>query len=381
MKPTGKYVTTSVAGESVKAFVPNNVPPNLSKKELSGLEHQLQEAELGLTKLQIAGQMIPSIDWFIYALIRKEALLSSEIEGTQATLIDIFSYEHLNQPGDSAVDDIEEVANYVNAINYAFNELENPQGLPLSIRLLNQCHLRLMQGARGANKQPGEIRTSQNWIGGSRPGTATFVPPPPLNVQSLLGELEAWWHKDDALPPLLRIAASHMQFETIHPYLDGNGRIGRMLITLLLAHWDLLDNPLLYLSHYLKQNQAEYYSRLGAVRLEGDWLGWFEFFLSGVTLVASDAADTASALHRQVNKDRKTLHASSKATVSAIQLFEKLPESPIISMPLVVKLLDITKPTATKAIVVLKNCHIIEEVGENRRDRRYKYTKYMEILQ
>lgn len=380
MKPTGKYVTTSVAGESVKAFIPNNLPPKLSKKELAGLGRHLQEAELVLSTLQIAGQMIPSIDWFIYAFIRKEALLSSEIEGTQATLTDIFSYERLNQPGDSAVDDVEEVANYVNAINYAFKELGNPRELSLSIRLLNECHLRLMQGVRGANKQPGEIRTSQNWIGGSRPGTATYVPPPPLNVQSLLGELEAWWHKEDALPPLLRIAASHVQFETIHPYLDGNGRIGRMLITLLLAHWDLLDNPLLYLSHYLQQNQAEYYSRLGAVRLEGDWLGWFEFFLSGVTSVASDAADTASALHKQVNTDRKILHASSKATVSAIQLFEKLPENPVISMPRVVKLLDITKPTAIKAIGVLRDSRIIEEVGENRRDKRYKYSGYMDLL-
>ena len=177
MKPTGKYVTTSVAGENVKAFVPNSLPPKISKKELSGLEHQLQEAELALTKLQIAGQMIPSIDWFIYAFIRKEALLSSEIEGTQATLTDIFSYEHLNQSGDSAIEDIEEVANYVNAINYAFKELEKPRGLPLSIRLLNQCHLRLMQGVRGANKQPGEIRTSQNWIGGSRPPAQCPVAP------------------------------------------------------------------------------------------------------------------------------------------------------------------------------------------------------------
>jgi len=172
-----------------------------------------------------------------------------------------------------------------------------------------------------------------------------------------------------------------VQFETIHPYLDGNGRIGRMLITLLLAQWDLLDNPLLYLSHYLKQNQTEYYSRLGAVRLEGNWSGWFEFFLNGVSSVASDAADTASALHQQVNKDRKMLHASSKATVSAIQLFEKLPENPIISMPLVVRLLDVTKPTAIKAIGVLENCHIIEEVGKSRRDKRYRYTKYMETLQ
>lgn len=381
MKRTGKYVTTSAAGERASAFVPNKLPPRLSGKELAGLGRQLREAELALSRLQIAGQMIPSIDWFIYAFIRKEALLSSEIEGTQATLTDVFTYEHLNQPGDSAIDDVEEVANYVNAITYAFDELKNPRGLPLSIRLLNQCHLRLMQGVRGANKQPGEIRTSQNWIGGSRPELATFVPPPPVNVQPLLGELETWWHREDALPPLLRTAASHLQFETIHPYLDGNGRIGRMLITLLLAHWGLLTAPLLYLSHYLRQNQAEYYSRLGAVRLEGDWAGWFGFFLSGVSTVASGAADTASALHQQVDQDRKTLHASSKATVSAIQLFEKLPENPVISMPRVVKLLGITKPTATKAIGVLKDCRIIGEIGENRRDRRYKYSGYIDRLE
>ncbi len=381
MKSTGKYVTSSVAGESVKAFVPYNLPPRLSKKDLVGLECQLREAELALSKLQIAGQMIPSLDWFIYAFVRKEALLSSEIEGTQATLTDIFSYEHLNQPGDSDVADIEEVANYVNAINYAFKELDTSRGLPLSIRLLNQCHLRLMQGVRGSNKQPGELRTSQNWIGGSRPETATFVPPPPLNIQQLLGDMEDWWHKEDSLPLLLRIAASHVQFETIHPYLDGNGRIGRMLITLLLEHWNLLDSPLLYLSHYFKQNQAEYYSRLESVRVEGDWMGWFEFFLNGVSTVASDATETASGLHSQVNKDRKILHVSQKVTISAIQLFEKLPGNPVISMPSVVKLLDITKPTATKAIGVLKDCRIIEEVGENRKNRRYKYSCYMEILQ
>ncbi len=380
MKATGKYLSTSVAGESVNAFVPDDLPPKLSKKEIAALQPELREAEIALSKLQIAGQMIPSLDWFIYAFIRKEALLSSEIEGTQATLTDIFSYENLNQPGDTTVEDVEEVANYVRAINYAFEELGKPKGLPLSIRLLNQCHLRLMQGVRGADRQPGEIRTSQNWIGGSRPGTATFVPPPPQIVQQLLGELEAWLHKDDTLSPLLRVGASHVQFETIHPYLDGNGRIGRMLITLLLAHWDLLSSPLLYLSHYFKQNQIDYYARLESVRLKGDWLGWFLFFHKGVSTVAADATETAGALHKQVSDDRKKLHAAPGVTVSSIQLFEQLPENPVISMPSVVKLLDTTKPTATKAINVLLQCEIIEEVGKSRRDRRYRYRGYLEIL-
>ena len=380
MKATGKYVTTSVTGENVKAFVPDNLPPKLSKKEIAALQPELREAEVALSKLQIAGQMIPSLDWFIYAFIRKEALQSSEIEGTQATLTDVFSYENLNQPGDTTVDDVEEIANYVHAANYAFKELEKLRGLPLSIRLLNQCHLRLMQSVRGGNKQPGEIRTSQNWIGGSRPGNAMFVPPPPGSVTDLLGEMEAWWHKDDTLPPLLRVAASHVQFETIHPYLDGNGRIGRMLIALLLAHWGLLSSPLLYLSHYFKEHQAEYYQRLGGVRVQGDWIGWFRFFLVGVSTVATDAAETAGALHKQVSEDRKKLHANSKATVSAMQLFEQLPENPVISMPRVVEILDTTKPTATKAINVLLQCEIIEEVGKSRRDRRYRYRRYLELL-
>lgn len=380
MKATGKYVSTNVAGESVNAFVPDDLPPKLSKKEIAALQPELKEAEVALSKLQIAGQMIPSLDWFIYAFIRKEALLSSEIEGTQATLTDVFSYENLDQPGDTTVEDVEEVANYVRAINYAFEELEKPKGLPLSIRLFNQCHVRLMQGARGENKQPGEIRKSQNWIGGSRPGTATFVPPPPQKVQQLLGELEAWLHKDDTLPPLLRVGASHVQFETIHPYLDGNGRIGRMMITLLLAHWDLLSTPLLYLSHYFKQNQTEYYARLEGVRRNGDWVGWFTFFLKGVSTVAADATETAGALHKQVSDDRKKLHVTPGVTVSSIQLFEQLPENPVISMPSVVKLLDTTKPTATKAINVLLQRKIIEEVGKSRRDRRYRYRGYLEIL-
>ncbi len=266
---TGRYVSTTVAGETVDAFVPDPLPPRLTDEDLATLEIPLRAAEAALERLRTAGEMIPSLDWFIYSFVRKEALLSSEIEGTQATLTDVLSYEQTGQSGDSAIADVEEVTNYVRAATYAFKELQSAKGLPVSTRLLNECHRRLMQGVRGENKQPGEIRRSQVWIGGSRPGNAAFVPPPVEQLHDLLGALEQYIHGDDNLPPLLRTAAAHVQFETIHPYLDGNGRIGRLLIALLLAHWGELKSPLLYLSVYLKQNQAQYYDQLGRVREQG----------------------------------------------------------------------------------------------------------------
>ena len=238
-----------------------------------------------------------------------------------------------------------------------------------------------MQGVRGENKQPGEIRRSQVWIGGTRPGNAVFVPPPNEKVRDLLGDLEKYMHGDDSLPPILRTAAAHAQFETIHPYLDGNGRVGRMLITLLFAHWGLLASPLLYLSVYLKAQQSLYYDHLGRVRTHGDWVGWFSFFLKGVKEIADDAATTASKLYQRVNTDRKKILASEAVTVTAIQLFELLPEHPVISMPLVTKLLATTKPTAGKAIEFLQSMDILSEIGERKRDRLYSYSNYLEVLE
>ncbi len=378
---TGRYVTTTVAGESVQAFVPDALPPELPEGALDELRAPLQAAEAALAKLSLAGEMIPSLDWFIYAFVRKEALLSSEIEGTQATLVDVFSFEHAEQAGSSSVDDLEEVVNYVAAMNYALEQLHSKRGLPLSIRLLNRCHRRLMQGIRGAHKQPGRIRRSQNWIGGTRPGNAAFVPPPPQQVNDLLGDLERYIHSDDDLPPLLRIAAAHVQLETIHPYLDGNGRVGRMLIALLLEHWQLLASPLLYLSVYLKDRQADYYRHLERIRNEGSWQAWFDFFLAGVQAVATDATDRARLLHRQVSDDRRTLLASQGVTVSAMQLFENLPNHPVVTMPGVTRLLDVTKPTDGKAIDVLMDAGILFELGERRRDRLYSYRPYLDLLQ
>jgi Fic family protein len=379
-RATGHYITTTAAGESARAFVPDALPPRLSTKDAAELNEPLRAADTALAKLNFAGDMIPSIDWFIYAFLRKEALLSSEIEGTQATLVDMFSFEHAAQAGGSALDDLEEIAHYVAAMNYALGELRAKRGLPLSVRLLNECHLRLLKGSRGAHKQPGELRRSQNWIGGTRPGNAAFVPPPPEKVPELLVDLERYIHGDDTLPPLLRIAAIHAQFETIHPYLDGNGRVGRMLIALLLEQWQLLSSPLLYMSAYLKKHQASYYRHLQKVRTEGDWLGWFKFFLAGAESVAHDAAERARRLHRQVTEDRRKLLASDGVTVSAIQLFETLPKHPVVSMPLVTRLLHTTKPTAGKAIDVLRGADILKELGERKRDRLYSYQPYVALL-
>jgi Fic family protein len=379
-RSTGRYLTTTVAGESVQAFVPDPLPPRLGARQLAALTEPLRQAEGALGRLDLAGEMIPSLDWFIYAFVRKEALLSSEIEGTQATLVDVLAWEQAEQHGASNLDDIEEVTNYVAAVNHAFREIHSPKGPPISVRLLNACHRILMQGVRGASRQPGELRRSQNWIGGSRPGNAVFVPPPPEQVGDLLSDLERYIHDDDDLAPLLRIALVHVQFETIHPYLDGNGRLGRMLIALLLDHWKLLKSPLLYLSLYLKQNQAAYYRRLEAIRSEGDWVGWLRFFLDGVAEIADDATRTARALYARISQDRKHLLETAGATVTAIQLFELLPEHPIVTMPSVTRLLSISKPTAGKAIDVLLKAGILAEVGERKRDRLYRYGGYLDLL-
>lgn len=378
--PTGRYVTASVAGESFDAFVPEPLPPRLAATELATLDEPLRTAGSALARLDLAGEMIPSLGWFIYAFVRKEALLSSEIEGTQATLVDVLAWEETDQAGDSDIANVEEVTNYVAAINHAFDNIHSPRGAPISVRLLNVCHRILMQGVRGANKQPGELRRSQNWVGGSRPGNAVFVPPPPERVAELLGSLERYIHSDDKLAPLLRVGLIHVQFETIHPYLDGNGRLGRMLIALLLDHFGLLKSPLLYLSLYLKRNQAAYYRWLSAIRTEGDWIGWLKFFLDGVAEIADDATHRARTLYARVSDDRRALLETPGTTVTAIQLFELLPRHPVISMPLVTRLLSITKPTAGKAIEVLTRAGILAEVGARKRDRLYRYDNYLQLL-
>ena len=256
-------------GEQVRAFVPDPLPPANPPLALRGPAGELHAGALAaLSRLAVAGTMVPSTDWFLYGFVRKEAVVTSQIEGTQATLPDVVTFEATDRA--ERFEDVQEVCNYVDALTYARAQLTDPNGLPLSIRLLRDTHRILMSGVRGADKQPGEVRRSQNWIGGRRPGTARFVPPPPEDVPAALAALERWWHAESDLPPLVRAGLAHVQFETIHPFLDGNGRIGRLLIALLIEHWGLLDQPLLYLSVAFRRAQAEYYARLAAVRSDGD---------------------------------------------------------------------------------------------------------------
>lgn len=380
MRTTGRTLKRTVGGEEIATFVPYplspNNPPLIVHGELAAL---LSRAEQALARLEVASEMVPSLDWFIYAFVRKEAVISSQIEGTQATLIDLLEFE-AGQAGRVGVEDVNEVCNYLDAIKHARTQIKSARELPLSMRLLNEAHRRLMRGVRGANKQPGEIRRSQNWIGGTRPGNAVFVPAPSEELPALLAELEKYLHTLNGLPPLVRIGLAHAQFETIHPYLDGNGRIGRLLITLLLEHWKLLSTPLLYLSLFFKRHRAEYYRLLGEVRRSGDWEAWMEFFLEGVATIAKEAVTAARDVFALISEDRRRLIAARGASVMAVRLMDRLPTHPVVTIPAVVKLLKTTKPTAGKAVQLLESLGVLAETTGKRRDRAYAYTGYLEQL-
>jgi Fic family protein len=380
MRVTGRNLVRDIGGEEVATFVPNPLPPRDPSLEVDSKRGALlARAQHALARLEVAGEMVPSLDWFIYAFVRKEAVVSSQIEGTQATLIDLLEYE-AEADDRQPVEHVREVCNYLDALKYARGQLASPKGLPLSMRLLHEAHRRLMRGVRGQNKQPGEIRRSQNWIGGTRPGNAAFVPPPPEEVPALLGDLEKYLHAEDSLPPLVRIGLAHVQFETIHPYLDGNGRIGRLLITLLMHHWKLLKAPLLYLSLFFKRHRAEYYRLLGDVRKSGGWEPWTDFFLEGVATIADEAVDTARDVFALVSDDRQRVLAASGASVIAVRLLEQLPVHPVVTIPGIVKLLQTTKPTAGNAVQLLESIGVLVETSGKRRDRTFAYKRYLESL-
>lgn len=378
-RPTGSFAVTRYDTEEVRSFVPLPLPPRdpplVIDPETGRL---LAEAQAALGQLSVASNMVAAPSWFIYAFVRKEAVVSSQIEGTQATLMDVLAYEATQQA--DAVDDVAEICNYLDALAFARRQLHDPAGLPLSLRLIREMHGRLMQGVRGADKQPGEFRQSQNWIGGTRPGNARFVPPPVAHLAECLGALERYLHQDGALPALVRAGLVHVQFETIHPFLDGNGRVGRLLVTLLLEHWGLLSSPLLYLSLYLKRHRDEYYARLSAVRSDGDWEGWTRFFLEGVRTIAIEATQSATALFGRITADRRRLLSAEGASLSAVQLFERLPEKPLLTVAQAVQLLDTTKPTAAKAIASLEAAGILSERTGQRRDRVFGYGAYLDLL-
>lgn len=378
-RSTGTTITTTTLGEKVDAFVPHPLPPTEPPLLPEGYASQNRAAEFALARLNGVSGLVPSVDWLLYSAVRKEALLTSQIEGTQATLTDLFD----NEAGLDVdnTDDVEEVTNYLRAFRMVRDNLHDTNGLPVSTRLMCDAHRLLLDGARGTNKQPGELRRSQNWIGGSRPGNALFVPPPPDQVTDLLSDLERFIHNDTmVLPPLVKIALIHVQFETIHPFLDGNGRIGRLLISALLEHWKLLQAPLLYLSGYLKRHQAQYYRLLSGVRVEGNWEAWIAFFLDGVVEAAAEAERNIVDIATLVANDRRRLLVSPKGGSIAYRLFESLPMMPRFTVEQVRKNLDTTFPTANSAVKALTDLGIVTEMTGQRKNRCFGYQAYIELL-
>ena len=378
-RDTGTYVISTTLGEPVRAFVPHPLPPARPALAPDLYADLNRQAELALARLAGVSGLVPSVDWLLYSAIRKEALLTSQIEGTQATLTDLFNEEAGFRV--SNIDDVEEVTNYLRAFRWVQEQLRDPKGLAISARLLCEAHRLLLNGARGAGKQPGELRRSQNWIGGTRPGNAAFVPPPPEHVPALLADMERFIHDDGTvLPPMVRVALIHAQFETIHPFLDGNGRIGRLLIAALFEHWGLLAEPLMYLSGYLKQHQAEYYRRLSNIRTEGNWESWVTFFLEGVAVAAGDAERNIIEVASLVAADRKRLLQSPKAGPASYRLFEMLPMMPRFTIERVRQQLDTSFPTATAAVKVLEDLGIVAEMTGQKKNRSYSYQAYVELL-
>jgi len=378
-RTTGIYAISTTLGESVRAFVPYALPPVDPALSSSVFADHNRQAELALARLSGVSGLVPSVDWLLYSAIRKEALLTSQIEGTQATLTDLFDEEAGFKV--SNTDDVEEVTNYLRAFRGVQAQLRDPKGLPISVRLLCDAHRLLLDGARGAGKQPGELRRSQNWIGGTRPGNALFVPPPPERVAELLADMERFIHDAATdLPPLVKVALIHAQFETIHPFLDGNGRIGRLLITALFEYWGVLSEPLLYVSAYLKQHQAEYYRRLSAIRTDGDWESWVTFFLEGVASAAGEAEKTIIEVASLLASDRKRLLQSLKSGPTSYRLFEMLPVMPRFTIEHVRQQLGTSFPTATAAVKVLVDLGIAVEMTGQKKNRSYSYQAYIELL-
>ncbi len=373
---TGHYAPSTAGGETVQAFVPHHLPP-VPALELTGTrQRMLEQATLAVGRLDSVSALLPDPQLFLYAYVRREAVLSSQIEGTQSSLNDLLLFELDEAPG-VPFDDVQEVSNYVAALEHGMARLR--EGFPLCNRLLREMHARLMAEGRGSDKMPGEFRRSQNWIGGTRPGNAAFVPPPPQEVEACMAALEGFLHAEsDSLPTLLRAALAHVQFETIHPFLDGNGRLGRLLIALLLHHGRLLDEPLLYLSLYFKQHRAVYYELLDRVRTHGDWEAWVDFFLEGVQQTASGAVDTAQRLVALFEHDRQRVQAG--ASASAQRVLASLHRRPLTSLKHLAADSGLSFPTAAKAMQALASLGVVHKLTCQRRNRVCAYSAYLAIL-
>ena len=373
----GEFVETAVGGERVRAFIPPVLPPD-PPLEMDRFYSLIEEANRALGRLDGVTSILPDTPLFLYMYVRKEALLSSQIEGTQSSLSDLLLFESDEAPG-VPLDDVQEVSNYVAAMNYGLERLRG--GFPLSLRLIKEIHEVLLAKGRGATKQPGEFRRSQNWIGGTRPGNATFVPPPPDRVMDCMGELEKFIYAEEpSLPVLVKAALIHVQFESIHPFLDGNGRLGRLLITFLLCAENVLKEPILYLSLFFKSNRQQYYDLLQRVREQGDWEAWLEFFLTGVKETSEQAADTAKQILNLFEKDRIRVEQLGRPAASALRVHQHLQSKPIISVPAAAKELNLTAPTIRKSVGHLVDIGIVRETTGKQRDRLFVYDGYLDIL-
>lgn len=375
---TGHFVPVSTLGKECRAFVPSPLPPVPTLVLDETLHEQLQDATLAIGRLDGQIDVLPDRQVFLYAYVRKEAVLSSQIEGTQSSLNDLLTHEMDLVPG-VPLDDVTEVSCYVAALELGMQRLA--EGLPISLRLITELHGQLLSSERGSTKQPGEFRRSQNWIGGTRPGNARHVPPPPDMVLDCMGSLEKFIHNDPVKTgTLIKAALAHVQFETIHPFLDGNGRLGRLLIALILSAEGMLRQPMLYLSLYFKQHRSEYYAHLQHIRETGDWEAWLSFFLRGVKETADDAALTARRLWTIFREDRGKLHALSGATGSLLQAHEQLQRVPLLSASKAAAKMNVSLPTATKALQRLQTLGIVREITGGKYGRLYAYDAYLSIL-
>jgi len=373
----GTYVTTTVTGETVRAFIPPGLPP-IPPVELAGLYQHLDRANQALGRLDGLTTLLPDTKFFLYLYIQKEALLSSQIEGTQSSFSDLLLFESDAEPN-VPIDDVEEVSNYVAAMQHGLRRIAG--GFPLSLRLIREIHAILLRGGRGANRTPGEFRRSQNWVGGTRPGNAAFVPPPPERLMECLDSLERFLHDEKyKLPILVEAGLIHVQFETIHPFLDGNGRLGRLLITLLLCSKGALREPLLYLSLYFKTNRDRYYELLQRVRTHGAWEEWLAFFLDGTEITARSAAEAAKQILTLFAKDRDRIQKIGRAASSALRVHEYMQKKPLVGIGAVADELKLSIPTVTVALDHLVRVGIAKEVTGKRRARVFGYSRYLKIL-
>lgn len=359
------------------ALVPRVLPP--PGLQLDDLQSLVEKASQSLGRLDGLATVLPDTQLFLYMYVRKEAVLSSQIEGTQSSLSDILLYESEEAPG-VPLDDVQEVSNYVAAMNHGLKRLRD--GFPMSMRLIKEIHEVLMTGARGGTRSPGEFRRSQNWVGGTRPGNATYVPPPPDRVPGCMSDLEKYlYDKEDKFPLLIRAGLVHHQFETIQPFLDGNGRLGRLLITLLLCTEGVLSEPILYLSLYFKTHRQEYYAQLQRVRETGDWESWLKFFLVGVHDIAQQATDAAREILGMIQSDRAKIAEIGRGAGSALQVHQFLERKPLVVIPEMVKALNLSTPTVTAALQNLEGIGIVREVTGKQRGRIFVYDAYLKILE